>query len=39
MDAVIGRGYPVVVGHSFPGEEMHVLGARYPTRVAGLGER
>jgi pimeloyl-ACP methyl ester carboxylesterase len=27
---------PVVVGHSFAGEEMHVLGARYPTRIAGL---
>ena len=27
---------PVVVGHSFAGEEMHVLGARYPERIAGL---
>ena len=35
MDAV-GLKAPVVVGHSFAGEEMHVLGARYPTRIAGL---
>ena len=35
MDAV-GLKTPVVVGHSFAGEEMHVLGARYPTRIAGL---
>ena len=35
MDAV-GLKNPVVVGHSFAGEEMHVLGARYPTRIAGL---
>jgi non-heme chloroperoxidase len=35
MDAV-GVKTPVVVGHSFGGEEMHVLGARYPTRIAGL---
>ncbi len=27
---------PVVIGHSFAGEEMHALGARYPTRIAGL---
>lgn len=27
---------PVVVGHSFAGEEMHVLGARYSTQIAGL---
>jgi pimeloyl-ACP methyl ester carboxylesterase len=26
----------VVVGHSFAGEEMHVLGARYSNRIAGL---
>jgi pimeloyl-ACP methyl ester carboxylesterase len=35
MDAV-GLKAPVVVGHSFAGEEMHVLGARYATRIAGL---
>jgi non-heme chloroperoxidase len=35
MDAV-GLQTPVVVGHSFAGEEMHVLGARYSTRIAGL---
>jgi pimeloyl-ACP methyl ester carboxylesterase len=35
MDAV-GLKTPVVVGHSFAGEEMHVLGARHPTRIAGL---
>ena len=35
MDAV-GLKNPVVVGHSFAGEEMHVLGARYSTRIAGL---
>jgi pimeloyl-ACP methyl ester carboxylesterase len=27
---------PVIVGHSFAGEEMHVLGARYPEKLAGL---
>lgn len=27
---------PIVVGHSFAGEEMHVLGARHAARVAGL---
>jgi non-heme chloroperoxidase len=35
MDAV-GLKNPVVVGHSFAGEEMHVLGARYSNRIAGL---
>jgi len=35
MDAV-GLKNPVVVGHSFAGEEMHVLGDRYSTRIAGL---
>lgn len=35
MDAV-GLKTPVVVGHSFAGEEMHVLGARYANRIAGL---
>ena len=27
---------PVVVGHSFAGEEMHVLGARHSARIRGL---
>ena len=27
---------PIVVGHSFAGEEMTVLGTQFPTRVAGL---
>jgi pimeloyl-ACP methyl ester carboxylesterase len=35
MDAA-GLKTPVVVGHSFAGEEMHALGARYATRIAGL---
>ena len=35
MDA-LGVKTPIVVGHSFAGEEMHVLGARYPGRIAGL---
>jgi pimeloyl-ACP methyl ester carboxylesterase len=35
MDAA-GLERPVVVGHSGAGEEMHVLGARYPSRIAGL---
>jgi pimeloyl-ACP methyl ester carboxylesterase len=35
MDAV-GVKTPIVVGHSFAGEEMHVLGARYAGRIAGL---
>jgi len=35
MDAV-GLRNPVVIGHSFAGEEMHVMGARYSTRIAGL---
>jgi pimeloyl-ACP methyl ester carboxylesterase len=34
MDAV-GLERPVVVGHSGAGEGMHVLGTRYPTRIAG----
>jgi pimeloyl-ACP methyl ester carboxylesterase len=32
----IGVQRPVIVGHSFAGEEMHVLGARNPAPVAGL---
>ena len=35
MDAV-GVKSPVVIGHSFAGEEMHVLGARYSRRITGL---
>lgn len=35
MDAV-GLTTAVIVGHSFAGEEMHVLAARYANRVAGL---
>jgi pimeloyl-ACP methyl ester carboxylesterase len=27
---------PVVAGHSFAGEEMHILGARYAAKIAGL---
>lgn len=35
MDAV-GLKPPVVVGHSFAGEEMHVLGARHSAKIRGL---
>ena len=35
MDAV-GVKNPVVIGHSFAGEEMHVLGARHSARIRGL---
>jgi pimeloyl-ACP methyl ester carboxylesterase len=35
IDAV-GLDKPVVVGHSFAGEEMHVLGARHSGKIAGL---
>jgi pimeloyl-ACP methyl ester carboxylesterase len=35
MDAV-GVTNPVVIGHSFAGEEMHVLGARHPAKISGL---
>ena len=31
-----GIAKPVIVGHSFAGEEMHVLGARDSNKVAGL---
>jgi non-heme chloroperoxidase len=27
---------PIVIGHSFAGEELHVLGARYPEKIRGL---
>jgi non-heme chloroperoxidase len=35
MDAM-GVTNPVVIGHSFAGEEMHVLGARHSERIRGL---
>ena len=35
MDAV-GLRNPVMIGHSFAGEEMHVLGARHFARIRGL---
>lgn len=35
IDAV-GLDRPVVVGHSYAGDEMHVLGARHSGRIAGL---
>jgi len=35
IDAV-GVSKPVVIGHSFAGEEMHVLGARHSAKIRGL---
>ena len=35
IDAV-GLKNPVVIGHSFAGEEMHVLGARHSAKIRGL---
>lgn len=35
IDAV-GVNNPVVIGHSFAGEEMHILGARHSARIRGL---
>jgi pimeloyl-ACP methyl ester carboxylesterase len=35
MDAV-GVKNPVVIGHSFAGEEMHILGVRHSARIRGL---
>jgi pimeloyl-ACP methyl ester carboxylesterase len=32
----MGIGKAIVVGHSFAGEEMHVLGARYSEKIRGL---
>ena len=32
----LGVSKPIVVGHSFAGEEMHVLGARYSAKISGL---
>jgi pimeloyl-ACP methyl ester carboxylesterase len=33
---VVGINTAVVIGHSFAGEEMHVLGARHSARIKGL---
>lgn len=35
IDAV-GVNNPIVIGHSFAGEEMHVLGSRHATKIRGL---
>jgi pimeloyl-ACP methyl ester carboxylesterase len=35
IDAM-GLNNPVVIGHSFAGEEMHVLGARHAAKIRGL---
>jgi len=32
----VGVNNPVVIGHSFAGEEMHVLGARHSAKIRGL---
>jgi len=32
----VGLSRPVVVGHSFAGEELHQLGARHAAKIAGL---
>lgn len=32
----VGVDNPVVIGHSFAGEEMHVLGARHSAKIRGL---
>jgi pimeloyl-ACP methyl ester carboxylesterase len=32
----LGLDNPVVIGHSFAGEEMHVLGARHAAKIRGL---
>lgn len=32
----LGVRRPVVIGHSFAGEELHVLGARHADKIAGL---
>jgi non-heme chloroperoxidase len=32
----MGVDKPIVIGHSFAGEELHVLGARYSDKIAGL---
>ena len=36
MVDAMGVNKPVVIGHSFAGEELHVLGARYSDKIAGL---
>ena len=35
IDAM-GVNQPIVIGHSFAGEELHVLGARYSEKIRGL---
>jgi pimeloyl-ACP methyl ester carboxylesterase len=35
IDAM-GVSRPIVIGHSFAGEEMHILGARYSEKISGL---
>lgn len=32
----VGLNKPVVIGHSFAGEELHALGARHSAKIAGL---
>src|SRR5688572_25437669 len=32
----LGVRRPIVIGHSFAGEEIHVLGARYSEKIAGV---
>jgi non-heme chloroperoxidase len=32
----LGVNRPIVVGHSFAGEELHVLGSRYSEKIAGV---
>jgi pimeloyl-ACP methyl ester carboxylesterase len=32
----LGLNRPVIAGHSFAGEEMHLMGALYPEKIAGL---
>ena len=34
--ATLGLDRPIVVGHSFAGEEMHLLGARHSAAISGL---
>jgi pimeloyl-ACP methyl ester carboxylesterase len=34
--ATLGLNKPIVAGHSFAGEEMHVLGARHSATIGGL---
>ena len=32
----LGLNMPLVIGHSIAGEELHILGARQPAKIAGL---